>query len=267
MKRTRVSLVTPVAFLLALGLGVVANAQYLISIKAGSLNWVEGEVYVLRADGGDGEKERATIGTQMREGDRLSVAANSYAEALLNPCSYLRLSENTEVRALSVDLDRVRFELIKGSVIAEIGRGDRKTPIEIVTPHGVLTIAKAGLHRIDAKGSVTLVAVRQGEIHLGTRDDFAANQSLKIKRGKAVTLTGPAQPGPSDIAKLDKNAIDKFDTWSFNRAQALTAANVKTPSRSGGDSGPSRGDFSWPSSSPRPAREPTGPPMSSRGRN
>src|SRR5215510_9603956 len=236
MIRNRVFLAVPVSFLLALGLGLIAKAQYLISTKAGFVNRVEGEVYVLRADGEGDEKGRASLGTQMRAGDRLSVAANGFAEALLNPGSYLRLSENTEVRAVSVELDSVRFELIKGSVIAEIGRVDRKTPIEIVTPHGVLTIAKAGLHRIDAKGSATLVAVRQGEIHLGTRSDFAANQALKIKHGKVVTLTGSTQsgqPDPSEIAKLDKDAIDKFDTWSFDRAQALTEANVKALSRSG----------------------------------
>jgi len=221
------------SFLLALGLGVVANAQYLISTKAGFVNRVEGEVYILRAAGEDGEKKRASLGTQMRAGDRLNVAANGFAEALLNPGSYLRLSENTEIRAVNIDFDSVRFELIKGSVIAEIGQIDKKTPIEIVTPHGALTIAKAGLCRIDAKGSATLVAVRQGEIHMGTRDYFLTNQSLKIKRGKVVPLTGPAWPGPSDIAKLDTDAIDKFDTWSFNRAQALTAANVRALSRSG----------------------------------
>jgi hypothetical protein len=242
MTRNRVFLTVPASFLLALGLGVIANAQYLISTKAGFVNRVEGEVYVLRADGEGDEKGRASLGTQMRAGDRLSVAANGFAEALLNPGSYLRLSENTEVRAVSVDLNSVRFELIKGSVIAEIGQIDKKAPIEILTPHGALTIAKAGLHRIDAKGSATLVSVRQGEIHLGTPSDFAANQSLKIKRGKVVTLTGSTQPGqpdatglpgPLDVAKLDKDAIDKFDTWSFDRAQALTEANVKALSRSG----------------------------------
>src|SRR5262245_65075683 len=239
MTRNRVFLAIPVSFLVALGLGVIANAQYLISTKAGFINRVEGEVYVLRADGEGDEKGRASLGTQMRAGDRLSVAANGFAEALLNPGSYLRLSENTEVRAVSVDLDSVRFELIKGSVIAEIGQINKKAPIEIITPQGALTVAKAGLHRIDAKGSATMVAVRQGEIHLGTPSDFAANQSLKIKSGKVVTLTGSTQPGqpdppgPLDVAKLDKDAIDKFDTWSFNRAQALTEANVKALSRSG----------------------------------
>lgn len=232
MTRSRVSLFIPLSFLLALGLGVTANAQYLISSKAGFVNRAEGRVYILRADDEDGEKGRASLGTQMRAGDRLSVAANGFAEALLNPGSYLRLSENTEVRAVSVALDSVRFELIKGSVIAEIGQIDKKTPIEIITPHGALTIAKAGLHRIDTNGSATLVAVRQGEIHLGTPADVAAKQSFKIKSGKVATLTGSAQIGKSDIAKLDKDTIDKFDTWSFNRAQALTAANVRALSRS-----------------------------------
>jgi hypothetical protein len=233
MIRNRVSLAIPVSFLLALGLGVTANAQYLISTKAGFVNRAEGQVYILRAGAEDGEKERASLGAQMREGDRLSVEARGFAEALLNPGSYLRLSENSEVRAVSVDLNSVRFELIKGSVIAEIGQVDKKTPIEIITPHGPLTIAKAGLHRIDAKESTTLVAVRQGEIHLGTPGDVAAKQSFKIKRGKVATLTGSPQLGQPAIAKFDQDAIDKFDTWSFDRAQALTAANVKALSRSG----------------------------------
>jgi hypothetical protein len=233
MIRNRVSHSLPVSFLLVLSSAVAANAQYLISTKAGFVNRAEGQVYILRADSEDGEKERASLGAQMRAGDRLSVAARGFAETLLNPGSYLRLSEDTEVRAVSVDLNLVRFELIKGSVIAEIGQVDKKTPIEIITPHGALTIAKAGLHRIDAKESATLVAVRQGEIHLGTPSDVAAKQSFKIKRGKVATLTGAPQLGQPDIAKLDQDAIDNFDTWSFNRAQALTAANVKALSRSG----------------------------------
>jgi hypothetical protein len=233
MINNRVSLAILVSFLFAPGLGATAKAQYLISTKAGFVNRVEGQVYILRADGEDGEKARASLGSQMRAGDRLRVENKGFAETLLNPGSYLRLSENTEVRAINIALDSVRFELIKGSVIAEIGQIDKKTPIEIITPQGALTIAKSGLHRIDARDKSTVVSVRQGEIYLGTRSDLAAKQSLKIKSGKVVTLTGSAQPGQSDIAKLDKDSIDKFDMWSFNRAQALTAANVRALSRSG----------------------------------
>jgi len=226
MIRNKISLVALASLLLALGLSATANAQYLISAKAGFVNRVEGKVHILRADSEEPTPGRASLGTQMHDGDILSTTADSRAEALLNPGSYLRLNENTEVRAVSSDLASIRFELIKGVVIAEIGETNKNAPIEIVTPHGTLTIAKAGLHRIDTKGSATLVTVRQGEIHLGTRGDFAANKSFKIGRGKVVTLTGPAQPGKSDIAKLDKDAADNFDIWSFNRAQALTASNV-----------------------------------------
>ncbi|HKQ80465.1 MAG TPA: FecR domain-containing protein [Blastocatellia bacterium] len=232
MIRNRVSLVTFASFLLALSLGATTNAQYLISTKAGFVNRVEGKVYILRADSEDGEKGRASLGTQMNEGDKLSSTSKSFAETLLNPGSYLRLNENTEIRAASIDFNSVRFELIKGSVIAEIGEVASATPIEIITPHGALTIAKSGLHRIDVKESMTLVAVRQGEIHLGTRDALAANNASKIGRGKVVTLTGKERLGKSDIAKLDKDTADNFDTWSFNRAQSLTAANISALRRS-----------------------------------
>jgi hypothetical protein len=218
--------------LLALGLSARANGQYLTSAKAGFVNRVEGKVYILRADSEDGERGRASLGTQMRDGDRLSTAAGSFAETLLNPGSYLRLDENTEIRAISVDLTSVRFELIKGSVIAEIGEANKKAPIEILTPHGSLTIAKDGLHRIDAQGPTTRVSVRQGEIYLGNRSEFAANKALKIGRGKVVTLAGTPDLAKSNIAKLDKDAMDDFDLWSFNRAQTLTAANVTALRRS-----------------------------------
>jgi hypothetical protein len=118
MINNRVSLAILVSFLLAPGLGVTAKAQYLISTKAGFVNRVEGQVYILRADGEDGEKARASLGSQMRAGDRLRVENKGFAETLLNPGSYLRLSENTEVRAINIALDSVRFVLIKGSVMA-----------------------------------------------------------------------------------------------------------------------------------------------------
>ncbi len=233
MTRKRISLLALAPFLLTLGLSGTANAQYLISSRAGFVNRVEGKVYILRADSEDGEKGRASLGTQMRDGDTLSASAGSFAETLLNPGSYLRLNENAEIRAVNTDLNSVRFELIKGTVIVEVSQTDKQAPIEIVTPQGVLTIAKAGLQRIDAKGSATLVSVRQGEIHLGTRQDLAARKSLKIGRGKVVTLTGSARPGQSDIAKLNEDAADNFDRWSFDRAHMLTMANQSSLRRKG----------------------------------
>jgi hypothetical protein len=214
--------------LLALALSGSATAQHLISSKAGFVNRADGTVYVLRHDSEDGQPGRASLGTQLRDGDRLSTDANSRAEILLNPGSYLRLDEKSEVRALSTSLSETRFELLKGSMIVEVGQMEKKTAIELVTPNGTLSIAKDALIRVDAKTAATWVAVRQGEIYLGARAVALADEGkAKIKRGKLVRLTGGnAQP---DIAKLDRDAAaDSFDAWSFSRAQTLVAANLSS---------------------------------------
>ncbi len=211
----------------------IVSAQHLISSKAGFVNRVEGKVYILRQDSVDGEKGRVSLGSQMRDGDKLSTDAGSLAEVLLNPGSYLRINEKSEVNAVNTSLVQVRFELLKGSIIVEVGEVDKKTPIEIITPHGTLFVTKVGLQRIDSRGEVTSVAVRQGEIHLGTREQVLANNAFKIGRGKVAQLTGTPAPNP---AKLDKDSVDRFDIWSFNRAETLMAANqmaLRNSNRSG----------------------------------
>ena len=47
-----------------------------------------------------------------------------------------------------------------------------------------------------------------------------------------MALDGSLQVDKTDIAKLDKDAVDSFDKWSFARAQTLTAANVSALSQS-----------------------------------
>jgi FecR protein len=234
MKRT----IFLVSFLV-LGL-MNASAQYLVSTKAGFVNRADGKVYIQRVDSEDGQPGRASLGTQMRDGDRLKTESDSRAEILLSPGSYLRLDQNTEVRAVSTEFMQMTFELVRGSMIVEVGIDPqpigafvasarqtvtKKTPLEIITPQGTFFAAKDTLVRIDAKTAATWIAVRQGEIRLGTRDMVAANQGEKVKRGKLVRLTGSDKP---ELAKVDKDQIDNFDSWSFVRAQTLVQANLSS---------------------------------------
>jgi FecR-like protein len=223
----RLSLLTIAALSLASLCAGTTAAQHLISSKAGFVNRVDGKVYIVRQDNQDNEegaKGSASLGTQMREGDRLSAGAGSYAEILLNPGSYIRIDEKSELRALNTDLAQIRFELISGSALIEVGEVDKKSPIEIITPHGSFFIRKTGLQRLDVKDEMTSVAVRQGEIHLGTLDQVLAKKSFKIGSGKVAQLTGA--PVPS-LAKINKDAVDELDQWSFNRAELLMAANQR----------------------------------------
>jgi hypothetical protein len=223
----RLSIVTIATLLLASLCAGATAAQHLISSKAGFVNRVDGKVYIVRQDNQDSEdgaKVSASLSTQMRAGDRLSAEAGSYAEILLNPGSYIRIDGKSELRAVNTDLANIRFELISGSAMVEVGQVDKKSPIEIITPHGSFFIRKTGLQRIDVRDEMTSVAVRQGEIHLGTLDQVLAKESFKIGRGKVAQLTGA--PVPS-LAKIDKDAIDRFDQWSFSRAELLMAANQR----------------------------------------
>ncbi len=205
------------------GWGGEAIAQHLISTKAGFVNRAEGRVEIERYGSVDEERGRASTGTQMRNGDRLSTQADGLAEVLLNPGTYLRLSPRTQIRAVETNLSSIHFELVRGSIILEVGEVGKTSPIQLDTPQGPLTIQRDGLHRIEAKGGVTRIAVRQGDLWIGQPADVLRKQGTRIGRGKLATL----QPGTSAplLARLDKDQADDFDRWSFSRAQTLVTAN------------------------------------------
>lgn len=213
-----------------------AQAQYLASTKAGFVNRVEGKVMIQRAGNSLNEAGRASLGTQMKPDDQLITTHGSRVELLLSPGSYLRLDENTRVRAVSTGFSAMRFEILGGSAIAEVSAEENATikqdnPLEIITPQGSVAIAKTGLYRFDVKESYTDVSARRGEFFLGTRDEAMAGSSQKVKKERVARLTSEGQ-SDIEIAKLDKNSFDTFDEWSFQRAEMLVAAHRSVLSRS-----------------------------------
>ncbi len=213
-----------------------ASAQYLTTTRAGFVNRVEGQVIVQRVGNEENEAGRASLGTQLKEGDQLATLQGSRAEILLSPGSYLRLNENSRVRALGTRFSAMRFEILKGSVIAEVSAEENTTikatnPLEIVTPHGSIAVAKTGVYRFDVQKNTTEVSAFRGECFLGTRDALLAKNALKISKGKTVRLNGSNAAAP-ELAKIDRPAADDFDEWSFQRAETLVAAHHSVLSRS-----------------------------------
>lgn len=171
------------------------------------------------------------MGTQMRRGDQLSTEAASFAEVLLNPGTYLRLDEKSSVRALDTSLTSISFELLSGSAILEVGEIDKRTPIRISTPNGAFYAKRDGLFRFDLRSGETQISVRQGELRTGTLEQVIANEGEKIGRGKVAVFRGSALP---ELAKVDRDAYDDFDVWSFGRARTLVEANNSALSRTSG---------------------------------
>jgi FecR protein len=218
MKLTRIILATLVVALTAAFASAQDNKQltsdeqdmYLISAKAGVVNIIEGDVTV------KGEKagwERLIAGDDLREGDTVKTGANGRVEILLNPGSYLRLAENSELVYADSFMGGLKVKLLRGSAIVEASALDGH--IMVNTPTAKFAIVKVGLYRFNVgEDGKSEVAVRDGRVVHG----------LALARGGKKMAVENGQPV---IAKFDKKIVDSFDTWSKDRAKTLIAANKK----------------------------------------
>jgi FecR protein len=211
------------AILVAGVLVSVGNAQnrehFSISAKAGGVNAVSGQVMVKRSGQAP---QLLTSQDDLASGDVVNTGSGSQAEILLNPGTYLRLSEETEFELVDNSLDSLLVKLNKGSAIIEAtGPGDIELRIPIITQQQKMTIVRAGIYRINVRPGATELFVWKGRMALsGGRDNI-------IKSGKKITFSSAGQ----SIAKLEKTEKDQFDDWSKFRGETLARANVKLSTR------------------------------------
>ena len=223
MKDTRLVVRLCAALAIVAGLFSIGQAQnrekHIISAKAGAVNAVSGHVMVKRVGQGP---QLLSNQDDLVSGDVVKTGVNSQAEILLNPGSYLRLAENSEMVLSDNSLDNLLVRLNRGSVIIEAtGADDTQLRIAVATDQQQLIIARRGIYRINAKAGSTELVVEKGRA-------FAKDNPRElIKGGKKVTYTG----GTAFVAKLEKTDRDTFDGWSKERGKALARANDKLSAR------------------------------------
>ena len=195
------------AAVFAQSVGSSTTDKYLISARAGGINYIEGSVAVARADGSGG---RLIRGDRLEIGDRVSAAAGARAEVLLNPGSYLRLGSGSEFEFVTTDLDDLQLKVTKGSAIFEVFATE-DFRVTLITPAGRLYLIDSGVYRVDLRpDGVTSVAVTEGKAQLGD------STATIVKSGRVGTI------GTSiAIAKFDKGKRDEMDEWSRSRAKDL----------------------------------------------
>jgi hypothetical protein len=93
-----------------------ATSSYVISAKAGGVNFVEGKVSVARKDGKSGLLLKSDT---VEIGDKVTTGADGKAEILLNPGSFVRLGANTEFEFQTTELDNLKLKLSAGSAISK----------------------------------------------------------------------------------------------------------------------------------------------------
>lgn len=203
------------------------ESQYLISVKAGIVNFIEGSVDFKR-----GETWNTVLdGEELQSGDLIRTGANSRVEVLLNPGSYLRLAENSGCVFTDTSVDDIKLHLSYGSVIIEASAVNNL--ISITTSQAEYSIPFGGLYRFnvsaDAKDEVI---VRKGAVVVGASTVTIGGAKVPltgamIREGERVLVGTAGAAGKPEVAKLGKPRDDGMDKWSKYRAKTIVATNQK----------------------------------------
>lgn len=184
-----------------------AGDKYVISAKAGGVNFVEGTVGIVRMLGKSGVLlKRDTL----EIGDRVSTGADGKAEILLNPGSYLRLGGNSAFEFVTTSLDDLQLKVDRGSAILEVFASD-EFAVTVATPKGKFDLIQSGIYRVDVAADGTgRLEVWKGKAEIGGGE--------AIKGGRVADLDG----GQVEVAKFDRDEKDEFELWSKARAKELS---------------------------------------------
>ncbi len=190
--------------------GSVDDGKYTVSAKAGIVSIITGNVTFRR---GKDDWQTLVEGDELKTDDAIKTSATGRVEILLNPGTYLRIAENSEVAFTDLSNFRLKVNLLTGSAILEAGVVD--ISIKMTTPQYVFTVARTGVYRFNVDGNgKSEMLVRKGKMSIA---------GVEIKEGKKVVVDN----APPSILAFDKNVEDSFDTWSKVRAKTIIAANKK----------------------------------------
>lgn len=186
---------------------------YVISAKAGAVNFVSGNISVVRIDG-----SRALLqkGEALEAGDKV-LTKDGKAEILLNPGSFVRLAENTEFEFVNTSLDDLAVKLNRGSAIFEIIT-TKEFQIEVSSKDSRFYMLKSGIYRVDVNAEGTAkVEVWKGKAQIEDANDTTLKGGQRVAVGSVQAV----------VEKFDRGEKDDFELWSKDRAKQLAKINAK----------------------------------------
>lgn len=195
-----------------------ASSLYIISAKAGAVNFVSGKVAVER---GNSKSGYLVKGDSLQNGEKLNTGSDGKAEILLNPGSFVRLAENTNFNFDSTELDNLQVSLNSGSAIFEV-IADDDFIVTVKTPKSKYDLIKSGIYRIDALSDGTgKISVWKGKAAYGN----AKNET--VKGGQTTAIVN----GQLTVQKFDRDNKGEFEAWSKDRSKELAKINDRLQNR------------------------------------
>jgi hypothetical protein len=190
--------------------------------------WIDG-IRVNLVEGGITYHREGTFavesGSELVEGDLIKSEKAARAEILLQPGNFLRIGEETELRVLGDKYDRIRLQLIRGSISFEFLKHELDSGnftdrlvsgydlIRVATPDSEVLVLQPGISRINVRADgQTEVLVRKGE---------AVLNGHRVKEKRLAVVNG----GMINVSERDSKLEDAFDSWCRTRADNLIKAN------------------------------------------
>ncbi len=185
---------------------------YVISAKAGGVNYVQGKVAVSK----NSRSGYLLKGDRLEIGDKVSTGADGRAEILLNPGSFVRLGENTDFEFVSTSLDDLKLKLTRGSAMFEL-IADDQFDVLIETPKGSFKAVESGIYRVDVLADGGKISVYNGKAEVVDANATEVTKSrTAVVNGKSVS-----------VEKFDRDDKGELEIWSKARAKELAKINSK----------------------------------------
>jgi len=174
----------------------IPTTQFLVSTKAGLVNYVQGATTVKPA-------------TSVRAGEVVATGPQGAVELLLNPGSYLRMGENSKVVLDKVDLYDIAVRIIEGSMVITANGFDKELPLHVTTGNLKMEIIKDGIY-LFADGKVVVV---DGKIR-DAANGLVYGKSYQISDDKGYR------------AQKVKTFTTGLELWSQKRDAEIARANL-----------------------------------------
>jgi len=186
-----------------------AYAQYMISVHAGVVQYVEGRAYL------NDQVVEPKFGQfpDIKENQEFRTEEGR-AEILLTPGVFLRLGENSAIRMLSTRLTDAKVEVLSGSAVIECSDVPKDNAIQALYKGNAIRFEKQGLYRIDT--DLARFRVYEGEAVVTD-----ASGQLVLKGGKETNLSAILL-----AESFDRKDQDALYSWSDRRAAYVSQANI-----------------------------------------
>ena len=188
---------------------VPAWSQYVVSARAGTINYIRGQVSV----DGQALQRSPTSFPMLHEGQVLGTGAGR-AEILLGPGVFLRLAEHGTLLMLSTRLDDAQVEVQQGTALVEVVDIVKDSDVHILLGRTRTGFKGMGLHRFAADSNELRVFGGHAEV-------FAGDQKVEAGRGRLVHLGDTLA-----VSRFDPRQRDGLLQWAARRSFFLFRSNA-----------------------------------------